>query len=197
MAMKRFPSDKLIEIAGQEYLSQLRNCKCESEVEDTHKNYFMMASMMNIRTTKVGVPNSRAATDGVMEWAYVTSKSTQIFYVLNESKYNKRGYGAELYSQVCQALHYHCLLPDYNFKAFVVSSESYIGYFFTDEVKELVNKFKSVATSCGLSPSKSYTSLKYCLNSEEKKFLESKIIWINPKFELHKMIKDIYKHCVE
>ena len=196
MAIKRFPSSKLMEIDGTEVQSGLSNCKCESEVEDTLKNYFMMSSMMNIRTVKVGIPNSRSATDGVMEWAYVTSKETQIFNVLNESKFNKRGYGADLYSQICQALHYNYLLPDYKFKAFIVSSESYIGYFFVDEVEDLITEMNKRFAKCELSPSKSYTKVKY-LTPQMETYLESKIIWINPKFELHQMIKDIYKHCIK
>ena len=196
MAMKRFPSDKLMEIEGIELQADLSKCARESEVEDTLKNYFMMSSMMNIRTVKVGIPDTRITTDGAMEWAYVTSKNTQIFNVLNESKFRKRGYGADLYSQVCQALHYNYLLPDYNFKAFIVSSESYIGYFFADEIESLILEMNKRFASCGLTPSKSYPKVKH-LSSEIKSYLESKIIWIDPKFELHKMIKDIYKHCIK
>jgi hypothetical protein len=196
MAMKRFPSNKLMKIEGIELQTKLSKCTCESEVEDTFKNYFMISSMMNIRTVKVGIPNSRSATDGVMEWAYVTSKNTQIFNVLNESKFRKRGYGADLYSQVCQALHYNYLLPDYNFKAFIVSSESYIGYFFADEIESLILEMNKRFASCGLPPSKSYSKVKY-LSPKMESYLESKIVWIDPKFELHKMIKDIYKHCIK
>ena len=101
MAMKRFPSNKLMEIEGIELQTKLSKCTCESEVEDTFKNYFMISSMMNKRFA-----------------------------------------------------------------------------------------------SCGLPPSKSYSKVKY-LSPKMESYLESKIVWIDPKFELHKMIKDIYKHCIK
>ena len=40
MAMKRFPSDKLMEIEGIELQAGLSKCSCESEVEDTLKKLF-------------------------------------------------------------------------------------------------------------------------------------------------------------
>lgn len=196
--MKRFPSDKLLEIKGEELEAAFLKCNCESEVEDTAKNYFMMSSMMNIRTIKVGIPGSRSATDGVMEWTYVTSSKEITFYGLMECKWKKRGYGSELYSQVSQALHYNYLLSKhgYDFKVFIINSEKYIGYFFADEVEGLINAMNKKFSACTLSPSKSYAQVKY-LGTDMEKYLESKITWINPKFELHKMIKDIYKHVIK
>ena len=194
--MERLPRDFTQDLYGKTMLIDFKSAYKEFEIEDFYKNYYSYTSIFKIRTIKRGFSDSDCATDGLLEFNY----RGEWFYGLQETKFKKAFTDLQLKYQLVQSLMYEWMFDmrkeGYNIKVHILNSEKYFAYIYEDEIVELKRKLWNIFPVVPETPSGVYS------NPLVNKLLKETTISfhrenLTDKFELHKVIRNIFKHCLK